>query len=131
MKSKRRSGFSYIELMAAVLVISVMLAMTAQMLSLVMARTAATQRHFSALEAAASILEIVASQPYDSIDDSMLTLPAILELVEEDLAAWQVELKVSVEEKSIATKRIELRLLRASNLDARPLVLSTWKHGPE
>jgi type II secretory pathway pseudopilin PulG len=130
MRSKRRSGFSYVELLASVTVITIMMAVTAQMMTLVMVRMASTQRRTSALEAASNVLELVAAQPYDSIDEASLELPVIRELVDQSLSDWEVALGVDVQDQPMPTKRIDVRLVHAAKPNSRPLVLSTWKHEP-
>lgn len=125
---KRRSGFSYIELLASVVVITIMLGMTSQMMTLVMVRMAATQRRLGTLEAASSVLEMIVSQPYGSIDESSLELPVVRELVDQNLSDWKVQLHVATQDPPIAAKRIDLKMVRASQPNTRPIVLSTWKH---
>ena len=130
MRSKRRSGFSYVELLASVIVIAILMAVTSQMMTLVMVRMASTQRRMSALEAASNVLEVVASQPYDSIDESSLELPVVRQLVDQSLSDWKVELLVDVEDQPIPSKRIDVRMVLAAKPNHRPLVLSTWKYEP-
>jgi Tfp pilus assembly protein PilE len=129
-RSKRRAGFSYIELLVSVAVVTIMLGMTSQMMTLVMVRMAATQRRLSTLEAASSILEIVVSQPFGTIDESSLELPSVRELTDEHLSDWNVQLRVETQDQPIAAKRVKLKLVRASQPDTRPVVLSTWKYKP-
>lgn len=105
-----------------------MLVVTTQMLTLVMVRMGAHQRRLIALETASSVLEIIVSQPYASIDESSLQLPAVQDLIDQNLADWNVQLRVETQDELIVAKRIDLRLIRASKPETRPMVFTTWKH---
>ena len=74
-KKRKRHGFTFVELLVAILLVGVTLALVAQMMSISLQQNLTGQRRLANVEIANSVFEIISALPYDDLDDSVLNRP--------------------------------------------------------
>ncbi|MDG2384282.1 MAG: prepilin-type N-terminal cleavage/methylation domain-containing protein [Pirellulaceae bacterium] len=121
-------GFTFIEVLASVAVVSALLLVTTQMLVVVAEQTRRSQRRMTANEVAASAMEIVAAQPYSQLDAKLMERPLLQELFLEIGQDWQLDLEVEPVNDPAIGKRLELAVIhRLPFSTEKPVVLTAWR----
>jgi prepilin-type N-terminal cleavage/methylation domain-containing protein len=128
MMNTKRSGFTFVELLAAIAILAVLLTTTVQMLRLVAEQRRRNEDRLAAIEAAASVMELITALPDSQLTSQTLQEPRIHWAMEEIERHWKVDLQVTPATNALAGQRIELRLTRrhAPNREP-PLTLTTWR----
>jgi len=128
MRKTTRFGFTLVEVLVAVAVITVLLMIITQMLVLVVEQTQVNQQRLAAIEFAASAMEIVTAQPYADIEPSALEGGTLRDLLEPIGAEWQLDLQVEETLAPTVGKQIRLSITRD---DASPrlgtVILTAWR----
>ena len=128
MIKSKRSGFTVVELLAAIAILAVLLTTTVQMLRLVVVQRQRNEDRQAACEAAASLMELITALPDSEIRPQVLRQPAIQPILEGIQQRWEVDLQITpVDDPS--GQRIDLRLRRLrSRKDEPPLNLTAWRY---
>lgn len=121
-------GFTVVELLATILVVSVLLVVITQMLSIIVRENLENQRRVAAIELSKSMMEVLTSIPVEQLDETCLERPDVRQLIGAQPQTWSAQLQVTDTDQPAAGKRLELTLSPSTNPRGdRPLVIVGWK----
>ena len=127
-KKRKRHGFTFVELLVAITLVGVTLALVAQMMSISLQQNLTGQRRLANVEIANSVFEIISALPYDDLDDSVLNRPEFSQIIGPGLDRWVLDLNVTEVATPAPGKRFELSVLPVTeNKSLRPYRLVGWR----
>ena len=131
MNRSERAGFSFVELIIAIAMITAILTITTQMLGVVAVQLRGNRQRLAAVEDAGNLMELITALPDQDLGPDTLQLPAIQESVGPTLDRWHVDLRVTPIKEGLSGQRIEILLRRRTVADESPLRLTAWKYHQE
>lgn len=127
-KKQKRHGFTFVELLVAIILVGVTLALVAKMLSISLQQNLTSQRRLANVEIANSVFEIISALPYDNLDDFLLNRPEFSQIIGPGFDKWVLEFNVTEVAVPAPGKRLELSVLPVTeNKSLRPYLLVGWR----
>ena len=122
----RHWGFTFVEVVIATAMLSVLLATVGQLVVLVKRNARAAEHHAIALQTLENCLEEITNMPWDEIDDTSISS---MQLSDEVRRRWpQAKLagKVTSSSEPAEAKKVSLRLSPNPDVRAPSVALTTW-----
>ena len=126
LRHARYGGFTFLEVVIATAMLSVLLATVGQLVVLVKRNARAAEHHAIALRSVENCLEEITNLPWDEIDDVAIST---VQLSDEAQRRWpRAKLAGSVSSSSepVEAKKISLRLSPNPDVRAPSVALTTW-----
>jgi prepilin-type N-terminal cleavage/methylation domain-containing protein len=125
-----RRGFTLVEMTAATAVLTIGLALTAQVVTWVAAERRVAARRQWALHEADNVLERVTVRSWDTLTSESVQDPALAERVRAELPDGRVSIDVAADSADSSAKRVrvEIRWRSKAGVDDAPVQLTAWVH---
>jgi type II secretory pathway pseudopilin PulG len=123
--ARRRRAFTFVEILAAVTMLSVLLGLMGQIMAQSKRQAAAAERSAKALVFLENAMELATSLSWDEVDDELITRLPIANDLSQRWPGAELTCQVADSSDPLSSKQITLTL-RTSAESPRPATLTTW-----